>query len=70
MSDTTLEDSRQTFEKYSNNKFCENPSIGSRIVPCGHTNGLTDWCDENKSLARQHMWKYKRKVTWEIFVQI
>jgi len=42
MSDTILEASRQTFEKYSNTKFCENPSIGSRIVPCGYTNGHTD----------------------------
>jgi len=30
-----LEFSRQTFEKYSNIKFHENPSIWSRGVPCG-----------------------------------
>ena len=29
-----IESSRQTFEKYSNNKLHENPSSGSRVVPC------------------------------------
>ena len=29
--------SRQLFEKYSNIKFHENPSSGSRVVPCGGT---------------------------------
>jgi len=37
-----LEFSRQIFEKYSNTKFHENPSSGSRVVPCGQTDGLTD----------------------------
>ena len=32
-----LEFSQQTFKKYANIKFHENPSIGSRIVPCGMT---------------------------------
>jgi len=32
-----LEFSRQIFEKYSNIKFHENPSIGSRVVPFGQT---------------------------------
>ena len=32
-----LEFSGQLFEKYSNNKFHENPSNGSRVVPCGRT---------------------------------
>ena len=32
-----LEFSRQFFEKYSNIKFHENPSSGSRVVPCGRT---------------------------------
>jgi hypothetical protein len=27
------------FEKYSNIKFHENPSSGSRVVPCGRTDG-------------------------------
>jgi len=37
-----LEFSRQMFEKYSNIKFRENPFSGSRVVPCGQTDGLTD----------------------------
>jgi hypothetical protein len=32
-----LEYSRQSFEKYSNIKFHENPSSGSRVVLCGQT---------------------------------
>ena len=34
-----LEFSRQIFKKYSNIKFHENPSIGSRVVPWGRMNG-------------------------------
>jgi hypothetical protein len=30
-----LEFSRQFFEKYSKRKFLENPSHGSRVIPCG-----------------------------------
>jgi hypothetical protein len=33
--------SGQVFEKYSNIKFDERPSRGSRIVPCGQTEGQT-----------------------------
>jgi hypothetical protein len=32
-----LEFSRQSFEKYSNTKFHETPSSGSRVVPCRRT---------------------------------
>ena len=32
-----LEVSRHIFEKYSNTKFHENPSSGTRVVPCGQT---------------------------------
>ena len=32
-----LEFSRQIFEKYSNIKFHENPSSGSRVIPSGRT---------------------------------
>jgi len=37
-----LEFSRQFFEKCSNIKFHENPSIESRVVPCVLTEGRTD----------------------------
>jgi hypothetical protein len=37
-----LEFSRQIFEKYSNMKFHENSFSGSRVVPCGLTDGRTD----------------------------
>jgi len=36
-----LEFSRQIFQNYSNMKFCENPSSGSRVVLCGRTDGQT-----------------------------
>jgi len=36
-----LEFVRQIFEKYSNIKFHENPSSGSRVVPSGPTDGQT-----------------------------
>jgi len=44
-----LEFSRQIFEKYSNIKFYENPSTGSRVVPCGRTDGLKDRHEEANS---------------------
>jgi len=37
-----LEFSRQVFEKYSKTKLYENPSSGSRVVPCGRTDGQLD----------------------------
>jgi len=37
-----LEFSRHIFEKYSNMKFYENPSSGSRVVPWGQT-GRQTW---------------------------
>jgi len=33
---------RQIFEKYSNTKFHQNPSSGSRVVQCGPMEGRTD----------------------------
>ena len=35
------ESSGQIFEKFLNVKFDENPFSGSRIVPCGQTDGQT-----------------------------
>jgi len=37
-----LEFSRKIFEKSSNIKFHGKPSSGSRVVPCGLTDGRTD----------------------------
>ena len=37
-----LEISRRSSEKYTNIKFHENPSSGSRVVPCGRKDGRTD----------------------------
>jgi hypothetical protein len=37
-----LESSRQSFEKFSNIKFHENPSIGSQVISCGRTDRQTD----------------------------
>ena len=34
-----LEFSRQIFEKHSNIKFHENPSIGKQVAPCGQLGG-------------------------------
>jgi len=38
---TKLEPSQQIFEKYSNIKFHENPSNGSRVVSCRWTERQT-----------------------------
>jgi len=37
-----VEFSRQIFEKYSNNRFNDDAYSGSRVVPCGPTDGQTD----------------------------
>jgi hypothetical protein len=37
-----LEFSRQNFEKFPNTNFNENPSIESRDVSCGQTDGLDE----------------------------
>jgi len=44
-----LEYSLQIFEKFSGTKFHENPSSGSRVVPCGRRDKQTDRHDEAKS---------------------
>ena len=38
---SNVDENRQIFEKYSV-KFNENPSSGSRVIPCGRTDGQTD----------------------------
>jgi hypothetical protein len=52
----------QILEKYSNIKFHSNPSIGSRVIACGETDGQTDRYDEAKSRFSQFCERaYKRK---------
>ena len=48
-----LEFSRQIFENYANVKFNENPSSGSRVVPCGPTDRQTDG-DMTKIIVALH----------------
>jgi hypothetical protein len=48
------------YEKYSNIKFHENPSSGSKVVPCRQMDGLTDGqTDMTKSI-----------VSFRIFVNV
>jgi len=54
--------SRQIFEKHSNVKFHENPSSGSRAVPCGQTNGRTDIHEE----ANSHFSQFCERA-WKTF---
>ena len=46
LSEDKLEFSQHIFEKYANIKFHEIPSIGSRDVPYGKTDGRIDRYDE------------------------
>jgi hypothetical protein len=50
---TKLEFSQQIFEKYSNIKFHENPTSGSRIVLCVRTDTQTDRHDEANNRISQ-----------------
>jgi hypothetical protein len=52
-----IEFSRQTLEKYSNIKFHEKPSTGSRVYPCGQT----DRHDEANSFFSFNFAKAPRK---------
>jgi hypothetical protein len=45
-----LEFSGHIFEKYSNQKFRENPSSGSRVVAGGQTDGQTEGKTDMTSL--------------------
>jgi hypothetical protein len=47
-----LEFYQHIFENYPNIKFHENLSSGSRVVPCGRTNGQTDRYDEVNSFSQ------------------
>ena len=58
-----LEFSRQISEKYSNIRFHENPSSGSRVVLCGRTNWQTDRHNEANSLPFVILWTRLKKIT-------
>ena len=49
--------SRQIFGKYSDISFYENPSGGSRVVPCGRTDR------KNLTFAFRHFVKAPKKVS-------
>jgi hypothetical protein len=62
------------FERYSNTKRHENPCSGSRVVPCGPTDGLTDgWTDKTKLI---HVFRnfasatVKTNFRWPILIRI
>jgi hypothetical protein len=44
---------QHSLQKYSNNKFHENLSNGSRVVPCGQKDGRMIRLDEANSRLRQ-----------------
>ena len=53
--------SRQIFEKYSDIKYHENPSSGSRVVPCGQTD-RHDEADSRSSQFCGRVWKHVADV--------
>jgi len=56
----------QILKKYSDIKFHENPSNGSRAVPCGQTDGRTDKkitvVFRNFVTVHQNNWKKKLSI--------
>jgi len=48
-----LDSFRHFFEKYSNTKYHENPSSGSRVVPRGRAGGQADRHDEENNSFSQ-----------------
>jgi hypothetical protein len=56
-----LEFSRQFFEKYSNIKFYENPSSGSRVVLCRQMDG---WTDMKLLVAFQYFENVPKKISF------
>ena len=59
-----LEFSRQMFEEYSNIKFHENPSSGSRTVLCGQTDEQNNWqtdTHDNVNSSISQFYKYAWK---------
>jgi hypothetical protein len=74
---TKIEFSRQIFEKYSSIKNHENPSSGSRVVPCGRTDIRKDEGgrhDEPESslftIFRTHLQMYYLYIGYIILIYI
>ena len=62
---------QQIFEKYSYIKFRESLSIGSRVVPCGQTEGWTESHDEANSRISQFCegaYKYNSGITRSVIL--
>jgi len=59
-----LEFSRQIFAKYSNITFHENSFIGSRVVPCGQTDGRTNMT--KLTVASFAMLRTRLKITAQL----
>jgi hypothetical protein len=60
--------SRQIFDKYSDMKFHEKPSSGSRVVPCGRTDShdedkIVDFCNSEKAPKSQDR---QRRPTYDM----
>ena len=63
--------SSRIFEKYSEIKFHENPSSGTRVIPYERTDGRTDRYDEAnsrfskfcKSARKDRLFQYQMRLT-------
>jgi len=58
--------SLQIFEKYTNIKFNENPSCGSRSVPRGQTDGRRRHNEANISFSKFCQRAYKCRSVWSL----
>jgi hypothetical protein len=60
----SLDLSQRGLEKYSNIKFHQSPSSGSRVVPCGQTDGRLDRHEEENNIFSQfceHVYKLRTR---------
>jgi hypothetical protein len=61
---SNLNSLEKILENSSSIKFNENPPSGSRIVPCGQTDGLTDRYDESNSRFSQFCERDLKNEFW------